>query len=566
MIRSRKEKLSLLLIITIYSVSNIILLINNGRFWDDWAGFNSTFEEMMNFAYRLGPTYHVYWQYYLLHLTNNPVLLFHWLTFIIGIVNIILFYKIISFFITEKPFCNYAITLLFAVIPYNSTKIIMACFNYSVGLLLFLTAILFFLSYIESRKIILRIISLAFFFLSFAFLNSTLVMFQAVIIYILFFYNKDKIINFIKTNVKYLFSSTKKNIISLIIDKTYQNKNSKRYCLIVFHKLLVWIDFIILPFLFWFIRITFFYPKGVYGSINYNKPVFIRIINFPIELLDVILNNLFNIFSQNINLDHKIDKTLYVIFFIIIFFIQRKMFGQNTNQLENTDKKKLLFLSGLFFFSAAAFPYIATGLHPNFNQGEYASRHQILLIIGASLIVLSFVLLLTKIIKNQIIILSLIIPLFMITTIKQQMAYTYSWLKQESLENHFKKIPELRNFNYFCVIDNAISYNETALYYDLDVYTGIYKKIYGTQNKYIADYNNYGLHKNMFEIFPEHKAVFNCRDILFINPPEYYLVINKNKKIQPEEVFFLIYQFHFNRVEFDKKIDSLLRIQLIKTI
>jgi hypothetical protein len=288
------------------------------------------------------------------------------------------------------------------------------------------------------------------------------------------------------------------------------------------------------------------------------------IVKFPLDLFDVIINNLFSIFNQNFKLNNEIEIVLFLLFFIFIFSTIGFLF--NEEKLSHFKKSTgiYLFITGFYFFSAAAFPYIAVGLKPSFNTGEYASRHQILLVIGASLLLYSLIIILTKIKLAQTIIVSLMVSIFIISTIKQQTKYITSWLKQEAIECNFRDIPEISKFNYFCIIDNTVFYNETPLFYNMYVYTGIYKKITDTQDKYFSDIDSYGQHKDMFKYYPEHKDVFNCQNLNSIEDPEFYLLINKGVYLKSHYFLIYIYQYYFDRKNFNKNIRSFLEIKLIK--
>jgi len=175
-----KESFHLSITLFIYLFTNIFMFLNNGFYWDDWC--LSTEAGIKDLYTGVGYSFLAPIMTYLITLTKSPALFFHISTGLIEVISIIIFYKILLLLKLNKSNV-FLLTLFFAIIPYNQTKITIICFGYSVGFLFFITATLLYFYFTNNKNIVLRLFSLIFFFLSYILLPSTLILALAIFLF-----------------------------------------------------------------------------------------------------------------------------------------------------------------------------------------------------------------------------------------------------------------------------------------------------------------------------------------------------------------------------------------------
>lgn len=514
------ERYPLATIILLSIVANLFLLFNNGWYWDDWC--LSSYEGIVSINKGVGQTYMIPITSWLMNLTSYPALFFHVFSVILEILCICLFYislKSLKF----DPSSLFVLTLFFALLPYNQARITIACFLYSVGLFFFLSALFLFIKISQKNNLILRILSLICFFLSYLTLPSTLVMALAVILLLTILYIGERI--------------------QLTI--SYAKK--------IFRHLSRYTDFILLPFSFWFFRSIFLKPTGVYAADNYREFSFNTVLLTPVNLVITFIQNFVGLGTSSTTL---LNSSLYAIFFLILILLLIFLF-RKISLPYRTENQSVLF-AGLYLFFAGSFAYVMVGLLPLFDG--YESRHQILLRFGSSFVLLYII----NLIESQIArkyILIIIVSSFMLGTLARQLQFQKSWFKQEALELEFKNEILLTEGTNFVIVDNTKSYNEYNLNYAFYCYTGILRKSFKTQTRFAIDskalidmknVNPDDLVKNAFYHIKESRDIFNFRYTAFINPGETLLSNAFSIK--------LLYLYYFDNKAFDERIGGILSI------
>jgi hypothetical protein len=523
-IMRNSKKHSLLIIILLYLSANFFMLLSNGWYWDDWCLFTS--EGIMDIYSGVGLSFMGPITNWLINLTKNPALLYHILTGLFEIIGILVLYKILLL-IKVKRSQTFWLTILYALLPYNIAKITMVSFFYSAGLLFFLLAILVFLYFYHNKSLIHRIISLCFFWCSFLFLPSTLVMELA---FVLFFAIYCQNLN---TNIK--ISDLKK----------------------VFRTLLNWSDFIFIPFTFWVFRAFFLKPTGIYVAEGYREITLNTILSTPANLILSFVKNFIGLESGAINLNRTPSIFLYL--FILIAFLL--IYLLKKHKLEKITKNNLFLYIGLYFFVFGAIPYLLVGLLPSFEN--YSSRQQILLKFGVANIFLYLVYLIRSP-KAQIFILSSILSLFMVSTISYQVQYQKSWFKQLAIEKLIVEEKLLTEGVNFMIIDNTKNYNEYQIDYAFYCYTGIFLKAYGTQTRFAIDSRQLLTNTDNLEDFVNH-SFFNMKDCKNISTFKYNLTINPGMlKLSNKQCIKMLYQYYFNKTKFDLSISKIIELRVSK--
>lgn len=499
------------------------MLLNNGWYWDDWC--LSSYEGLSAVFKGVGNPFMATFYSSLINLTTQPALFFHITTGVIEILGIVIFYKCLSLLRVNRSH-TFLITLFFALLPYNLAKITMACFAYTIGFLFFLLAVLIFIYFNRKNNLIVRMLSLILFFLSFMFLPSTLVLALAFFLFMAILYQKQE--------VEFKLS----------------------YFKIILNKLLTWSDFMLIPFVFWIFRAVFLKPTGIYATIGYREFTINSVLLTPINLIITFVQNFLGLVAVTAQFNiSKFNVLLFVVLSIGIFIFLRKY---KIEQLSNG--KRMLYI-GVYFFIAGAFAYLMVGLTPSFDG--FDSRHQILMRIGSAFLLFYLVKLIYSE-KAQLLIIITIISLFIVTSISCQLQFQKSWFKQMALEKQFTQEKSLRENVNFVVIDNTLDYNEYNQFYRSYCYTGILKKTFGTQTRFAIDSHElqwFFDKNNPGDII--NNAFYHMKDCKNITSYDYSLIINPGKMLLTnKQSLKMLSQYYFDKINFDNSLNKILLLKV----
>lgn len=517
---------SLFFIILLYLIANIFMLLNNGWYWDDWC--ISSYAGLKDICQGVGIPYMIPVHSFLLNLTATPALLYHILTGFFEILAIIIFFKCLLLFHASQSQA-FILSTLFGLMPYNMAKTTMACFMYTTGFLFFLVAVLAFIYFIRRNNIILRIISLSFFFCSFALLPSLLVLTLAFLLYIAVF-NETRKIEF--------------------------NWN---YFKLILTKLLSWADFLLIPFIFWILRSVFLKPSGIYVAEGYRELSISSVLLTPIHLIDVFIKNFIGIgtITDTLNIS-SIYTILFALLFIILFILFRQF------KIEQFQNGKMLVFTGLYFFFAGAFPYTMVGKFPLFDG--YDSRHQILLRLGSAFL-LFYIISLSKSQTIQKLGFIVLVSLFIISTISHQLQYQKSWFKQLALEKVFSQEKLLTEGTNFVVIDNTMEYNEHNKGYAFYCYTGILNKTFGTQTRFAIDSKELSIYGSYNPKAFINSAAYHIKDCQNITSFNYWVVITRGGLVLTNiQNIKMLYQYYFDKDQFENSVNKILSLQVFSYV
>ena len=120
-------------------------------------------------------------------------------------------------------------------------------------------------------------------------------------------------------------------------------------------KALKYIDFILIPVIFWFIDYYLYKPSGLYTE--YNKFSLQNILSLPKSTLLVFYKSFINTINQGIKF--FMPEIFFILFFgIIILFFINKIYNQD--EISGVSKKRdMMFLAiGFMFFILGVLPYL----------------------------------------------------------------------------------------------------------------------------------------------------------------------------------------------------------------
>lgn len=439
-------KSNLFYIVLFYLLSFSLILLNGGIFWDDWLYYDKDYEVIKEAFNISGSLYFA--PLHKLLLVKNGVYIYRILIFIFFYLSTFFLYKILDSIKEINDYDRFYILVFFAIFPVNFMRISIINFPYALCYFLFFAGWWLLVKYLYLKKTIYRILSLCLFFLSFT-TNSFLMFF---------------IVPFYYLNVKeFSYKIDYSNIISII----------KKYA-----------DFLLLPFLFYFLKNVFFATTDLYQT--YNK------INLSIKnttLINVDLGFLYSFtFPVKIALiEPLLYKTglqvLIFFLFLVIFFIIHIKFR---SQRKEYKYEKYGFLIGFFILLTALLPYLLVGRMPYFEGVD--NRHQLLVPLGASLLLYYLVSLICRLLRFKLllknIIFSLLITAFIVNNFFTCLEFQQDWFKQLSFIENVKKNETIRTNSTFYFVDNTMKYNAINRDNRFYEYNGKMKMAFGDDTRF----------------------------------------------------------------------------------
>lgn len=397
-----------------------ILLIPNAIFWDDWVLYRMPSDVIFDTFRQAGAMFS--WAGYL-HVSMLSIGPWSYkiLTFLLMFASGILLNLILERNAILTKESRFFVVLLFLVLPFNMARVALIDFPYTLCYFLF-----FFAWFLMDRH---RIAALLLFFLSFN-TNSLLVFYALPIL-----------------DMMYRGGH-------LASPRSFLSFASRRP------------DFLLIPILFFCIKIYFFSPSGVYAG--YNQGYSLK-------------NLLPSIYAQCQDLAGiKINRYIFLLMLPFVFLTIRV---KKTNAPPTTDSweniLKVLAI-GVLTIITGAFPYWILGYVPTFN--EWTSRHQLLLPLGTALVIVALLPTLKKPLNIMVILIVVAASLsYGLTTYYK---FYVDWKKQTALINFLSKNYSTQNSNLVSFKDETKHLNALNRNYRSYEWNGLMEQAYGNQNHF----------------------------------------------------------------------------------
>ena len=211
-----------------YLLSFWPLLVNNGIYWDDWVLYDQTSQTLARMFSELGspPA-----GYLVRALVSAPPVVGKWFVFAVYLAAMLVGYQVL---VKSRLFgknAAFLLTLFATLMPFNSARVTMACASSPRATCCFFWALTL-VAYMADRKTALRLASLALFFVSFG-TNSLLVYYLVPLLYVV-----------------------------------YCERASLRSLEATARRALSYLDFILLPVVFYALKAAFLVPYGIYKGYN----------------------------------------------------------------------------------------------------------------------------------------------------------------------------------------------------------------------------------------------------------------------------------------------------------
>lgn len=508
-------------LVIVYCCSFFFILTNTGIFWDDWTVYNVSNNGLEQQFVANG--YYTFWAllktiFFLFG--DQSVFIFRLLTFVSYLLAGILLLFILRNIKEINKLSRLFIVLFFVTFPVNSAKISIVIVNHSLNYLLFFFGLWLFTIFLKNRSILLRILSLLSLFVSF-FTPSLLVFYIIVIFYLLYYY-KEHLFNF-----KFLF------------------KLGFKY-----------IDFFILPIVYWVFKKSVIVTSGLYADYN-------QIEQFGLSTFDYIMQDLkysyIEVFKWS--LPNSITGSVILLLLLFLFSIYFLLNTSKNVKVRSNFKLDIFFIGlGFIMFVAGTYAYIAVGKIPMLP--DWHNRQQILVPLGASLLtfyglkIIFDILALRSNVRNIIYILFLCI--FMVANIKIYYDFEKDWLKQLSLMENFKTMEIFQDQTTFVFDDRLMHLNANGREYRFYEYTGLFKETFGDTTRLGQSQDL----KKELSIFKKYKpyVYFNITDYTLTND-EYIIVIEEGSyKLNTINYMKLKYNSIFNKEAYKEDLKNIVHL------
>lgn len=444
-------------VLVLYFFAHGMSLLNNGLYWDDWLWFNLEHNLIFDAAQEMGTTWGAHWGTFMMSLPYS--ILIYRLFIIICFMMSILFINSILTTLPISQIDRFYICCLYAVFPVNLFRLMPCLAAYAMFNLCFFCAFYYLAKYCSFRRNGYYWLSLAFFYLSFN-LNSNLVFYSVPVLY--FMYR----------------------------EKYWTRKFSwKQWSQLLATFLRQNLAMVLLPFLFWFIKVVWFAPQGIYAT--YNRIEAPQLWKPPLQILWGLYSSFFLAFDQIprqvLLLWQDPFSNVSVVFLVVAIgamtlLSRRLLHFKNSVSTNSIETDRMLLVLSVIAAIAAVFPYAAIGQTP--KPFSYSTRHQILLMLPfAFMTVLGIKISVQAIINDEALrskVRNLLTVALIVGFAFQCMIMNFQlikdWLKQEAIIVQLEDNDELRDASTILFRESSLrAFNREILQYE---YTGYLKKAF----------------------------------------------------------------------------------------
>ena len=413
-------------LIILYSIAHGgIFLILQSIYWDDWLLWNMNSEIILNTFRQAGSPFNFVGYLHNILLSVGPWF-YRVLTFILIFLSGILLWHILKRSELVDETSIFLIVLFYLTTPLYIARVAVIDFPYTLCVFLF-----YFAWFVQGR---FRLLSLALYFLSF---NT-----QSLLV----FYTLPMLDYLFRENNKFSFGS----ILRWGVGK---------------------LDFIMLPFVWFIIKIIYFKPTGFYK--NYNEIYsLLHLIKSPVYQLWDMLN---------------LDVGLVLIGLLFFFFFNTKHIDISFN--ERKPKRLLVIATVCLVF--ALVPYWILGHIPTFR--EWTSRHQLLMPLGTSFLFAYFISIINRLDQRKIFV-AIFFSVFISINVSNYFDLIIDWKKQNEIAEFLRNSEEVKKSDV--ILFNDKTKNALDRLYRNYEWNGLLKLATGSEMKFGITKSEYSLYQD----------------------------------------------------------------------
>jgi len=262
-------------------------------------------------------------------------------------------------------------------------------------------------------------------------------------------------------------------------------------------------SFLLLPPLFWIVRMTWLRPYGLFAKYNSFTVESLReaVVNSPGTIYDNLIYPIISLLSGK---EYAALFPLIFILLIPLYFYMRK------NPRNNVFHGRLLLLGVLLYF-LAVFPYMVANKYIPFGR-DWGSRSQILVPFGAAFIFLYGTSIFAKEFgfhpNVRALLLAFVIASSTTTQIYYYLTFQRAWFKKQAITESFRQNPVIRDNTTFVVDDRIKELSVfTSRFYE---YNGMMKRAFGDEKRFAIDLCDMGADTSIERIVSAYEALMPC--------------------------------------------------------
>jgi hypothetical protein len=517
----------------LYCFAHVPLLLTSGLFHDDFGLFRTTITLNDELLWATGrPLYG-----YFLSLVFLPgtVLVPRVVTFLSYLISGLLLRNVLKTLDVIKPEERFFVVAFFMLFPADSTRVMLILSYYAFSHLLFFLGFWLLTRYEASGKLVVRAGALCFFLLSFG-LMSLMCFYGLVILYLGYVHRKG--LNGLRS------------LVALILS---------------------YVDFLVLPFIYWVLRSLIFPPYAAYAGYFQLDLSFLLPRALASAIRGAVASPMLHAF-----LDLQIVSFLLVLVAAgLLFLAWRKTLAVGESEVSRC---LLLFGLGCVALFLALVPYLVGRKIP--DHWDWLSRHAMLVPLAVGLMLYYGIrvgVALVRIPKHVTLFLyCLLICVFIAGNVSNYVAYWLDWDKSLALTQLFQKNDVVRHHTNFLIRDDSEDWNAKKKYLRFYEYAALTQMAFGDESRFIQLERFWKGPEDLEGIaflvrgghfgrtVPGYASLYNLNDWV-PKQPEYRLIIRPSR---PKPAFLeavkLKYQEVLDPTAFTKSLNGLLELSTEK--
>jgi hypothetical protein len=526
---SQSRPLALAILVVLYSLSYFLLLLNHGVFWDDWIWMHLDHSSQLQMAEQIGHSLLEPLDIVLLHMGVET---YRWIVFLSYLVASVAVFETLCHLPkldSQKRLC---LALLFAVFPVNSARIAISDIHYAIAYGVFFVGLWLFSEFTDRGGVWLRLSSLLLIGSASYVVNSLL--FFCILVPFLFLY------------VRSGYSS-----VHAAVSRLKQIP-----------------DFILLPFVVFALN-QLSKPFGLYA--HYNEVS----LNFVAHSPRAIGAALYRSFLQVIAHAVWVSLTAWpalaatILLTLCIGWILRGSLAAGAHSSRalvvtsgTPDVRTCLInlLFGALIFVLGVMPYVLVGKYPSLL--DWNSRHQLLIPLGASWILVYGLDLLFARRRAGVYVLAALISMFILNNIDNLAQFQKDTYKQNSLLRHFASDPAIRQGTSFFVDDQAHSLDANQRKYRFYEYAGMFDEVFGEQSRLAIGFNDVVSLKEVTELLSTCSSCYLLGQFKELQPDRVIHISPGTYHLDAAHLVRLMIDERTNAPRYEQEIWNVVRVQV----
>lgn len=461
--RARKKQIPIF-VTSIYSAAWGLILLGSGRYWDDWAALDLSWQATLRWAHQIGH----FWQMqflYLLSALPATERIGHLLVFASYLVCAFIAHRLLAYAPRTTGVTRVIVPALFAVFPVNAARYALMNLIFAISLAIFMVGWWLIAVDLSRPRVVRRIAAAGLFLFALVSTGSFLMFVTVVPLYVAW-------VRFPQLRVA----------------------SGRRTFLIRYGFLFM------LPAVAWAVRAVALRPSGLYDGYNELglRGALGAVSMLPSAFRESVLDPVLSAFASNILIVLLLAAALYVV-------LHRSLVLADSELAHSWWEHFAFVGAGVTVVILGVFPYLAVGKLP--QSSDWASRHQLLVPFGAAILVYALVALAVRAFglrsSSVLLVSCVLLGAFIVADVRTSLAYQVDWYKQVSLMQRMGESDAMRRGTHFIFSDETKDLNAAGRTYRPYEYTGMMRKVFGSATRFGVDELGAGAFDPM--VLREHK-------------------------------------------------------------